>query len=715
MKPDFAGWATKNGLECSDGRTIMPGAFRDQDDTVVPLVWQHGHNSPENVLGHVRLQNRDEGVYCEAFFNDTGPAKHAKRLVQHRDINMLSIWANKLIERSKKVLHGSIREVSLVLSGANPGALIDTLSIAHDFGGEELEGEAIIHTGLALIHSEDGAGDQDPAFSDDAEGGDADADTDTDGDADVDPDANSDGNADDDADADTDADSDADADGNADDNVEHAEGDEPPMIDEIIDGMSDTEKGVMLYMMNQAAEAAVAEATAEHSDINNDADQLGKEEEDTDMGKIQHNAFEDNDKDGNKMGDVLCHDDMTAELYHGILESAEDIGSLKKAAENFALAHGITDISTLFPEAKTITDVPEFRKRRTEWVNVVLEGVRKNPFSRIKTISADLTYEDARAKGYVKGSLKKEEFIPVLARVTLPTTIYKKQKLDRDDMVDITDFDVVAWLKGEMRVMLDEELARAILMGDGRDISHEDKINEQSIRPIANDHELYTTTVNVNLDDASSQAGEIVDKLIMNRKHLRGSGLPTMFTTETYIALFMLLKDTTGRRIYRSLEELATELRVKEIVAVEAMEEYDDLVAIICNPIDYVLGADRGGQVSMFDDFNIDYNKYLYLIETRCSGALVKLKSAIVVKRVAGSVTLLTPTSPTFNSNTGVVTIPTQTGVVYKDAEDDTLSAGAQAAIGAGETVTIHAVPSGGSYAFDNSEDDTWSFTRESS
>lgn len=680
MEADFSGWATKNGLKCTDGRTIMPNAFQHQDQMTVPLVWQHGHNDPENVLGHAILENREEGVYAYGFFNDTAKAEHAKSLVAHKDINMLSIWANQLIERSSKVFHGAIREVSLVLSGANPGALIDNITIRHSDDDEQID-EAIIYTGLELergdlSHGED---EEEPEVEveepevevEEEEAEETPAVEETEGEA-----------------------------------VEHAATNGGDSADssnltlaDIYNSMTQEQQDLLHFMIGEALDSA----SAQHSDIedNNDAE-TGKEG----TTEMKHNVFE--TKDDTTVKHELSHSDIES-----IVADASRVGSLKEAVTSYALSHGIDDIDNLFPDAQAIDSVPEFRKRRTEWVNVVLEGVRKSPFARIKTLSADLTFEDARAKGYVKGSLKKEEFFAVAKRVTTPTTIYKKQKLDRDDMIDITDFDVVSWLKGEMRIMLDEEIARAILFSDGRDVSHEDKINEQNVRPIAKDNEVYTTTVNVNLDDASSTAAEIIDALILNRRHLRGSGLPTMFTTESYIAQFMLLKDTTGRRIYKSLDEVAAELRVTTIVAVEAMEEDDEIVAVIVNPIDYVLGADRGGQVSMFDDFDIDYNNYKYLIETRISGALVKLKSALVVKKVAGSVVLIMPDAPTFVSDTGVVTIPTQTGVVYKNAAGSTLSAGAQTAIAAGATVIIYAEPASSSYAFSNDNDDQWAFTRE--
>jgi hypothetical protein len=436
------------------------------------------------------------------------------------------------------------------------------------------------------------------------------------------------------------------------------------------------------------------------SDDNLDDDTKGS-------GSMKHNVFEDDKKGSKPEPVVLSHSDVQA-----IVSDATKVGSLKEAVENYALSHGIEDIDLLFPEARTLADAPELFGRRVEWVQKLLNGVRKSPFSRIKTMSADITVQEARAKGYIKGNLKKEEFFRVARRITTPQTIYKKQKLDRDDVIDITDFDVVVWLKGEMRIMLDEELARAILVGDGRAVDDPDKINEDNIRPIATDNEVYTTTVNVNIDDTNSSVQEIIDAIVTNRNQLRGTGLPTLYTSETYISRFMLLKDGVGRRIYRNLDELASELRVQEIVSVEVLEEDPTIVAILVNPVDYVVGADRGGNVSMFDDFDIDYNQYKYLIETRCSGALVKLKAAMVVRTVPGSDVLLAdPQDPDFDPTTNVVTIPTVANVTYYNYDTNTaLVAGAQPALAEGETLNVEARPAAG-FFFQNNANDQWSFT----
>lgn len=652
MEADFSGWATKAGVKCSDGRTIMPGAFRHQDKVKVPLVWQHGHSDPENVLGHALLEERDEGVYAYGFFNRSDNASpkvaHAKALVDERDINHLSIWANQLIEKASRVIHGSIREVSLVLSGANPGALIENVSIRHGDGGEDiLDDEVIIYTGLELEHA---------------------AGTAT---------KNSDTN-------------------------DSSENESGETIEDLYNGMSDKQKNVVHYLVGQALETSAdstdtTDDTAEHDNLNND-----KNEEGT---NVTRNVFE---KDGDKKiaSIALSHEDIK-----GIVGDATKNGSMKQAVENYMLAHGITDIETLFPEATALTAAPEFFARRTEWVNGVLSGARKTPFSRIKTHWADLNFDEARAKGYIKGTMKKEEFFGTASRVTTPATIYKKQKLDRDDIIDITDFDVVAWMRGEMRLMLDEEIARAILIGDGRAVDDEDKIPEGNIRPIAKDDELFTVVINVNLDDASSTVQEVIDAIVSQRAHYRGTGMPTLYTTELYIAKFLLLKDTLGRRLYTSLDQLATELRVSSIVPVEVLETEPDIVAVIVNMADYSIGADKGGQVTMFDDFDIDFNQYKYLIETRISGALTKLKSAMVVKKVGSTLVLVSPSAPTFNSETGVVTIPADANVDYQDASDDSsLTPGAQPALADGESLVVNVVPDAG-YYLASSEDDQWTFT----
>lgn len=666
VEHDFSGYATKAGLRCTDGRTIMPGAFKHQDQAKVPLVWQHGHNDPENVLGHAILENREDGVYAYGYFNSSAKAAHAKSLLEHGDINMLSIWANELIEKAGRVLHGAIREVSLVLSGANPGAVIESVTLRHSDGfTTELDDEAIIYTGLELEHS---------LIKDNSDILHAVAKVD-----------------------------------------EKMAEDKEMTVQDIYDSMTEEQKNVVNFLVGEALASAEGEMAQSNLDDNATAqevyDSLNDQQKELvdalfeEAKQINHSNTKGEDEmtrnifENNEKKNVISHEDL-----RGIVADATKNGSLKDAVESYALAHGITDIEQLFPEATAIDNVPEWLKRRTEWVSKLLGDARKSPFSRIKTLHADITLDEARAKGYVTGALKKEEFFGVSKRITTPTTIYKKQKLDRDDMIDITDFDVVSWLKSEMRLMLDEEIARAVLIGDGRDVSHEDKINEGNIRPIAKDHELYTTTINVNLGNAGSSAQEIVDAIVSNRKHYKGTGTPTMYTTETYIAQFLLLKDTLGRRIYKDLSELAAELRVAEIVPVEVMEEEADLVAVVVNPQDYVLGADKGGAISMFDDFDIDYNQHKYLIETRLCGALVKMKSALVVKKVASTAVLVAPEAPSFDG-VDEITIPTQTGVRY--LKNGVVVTGTVVITA---TTTIYAEPTSG-YYFATSEDDSWTFS----
>jgi hypothetical protein len=659
MEADFSGYATKAGLKCTDGRTIMPDAFKHQDSAKVPLVWQHGHTDPENVLGHALLENREDGVYAYGFFNESAKAKHTHGLVEHGDITMLSIWANDLIERAGRVLHGAIREVSLVLSGANPGALIENVTIRHSDGEEtSLDDEVIIHTGLNFDFVKHAITNTSALKPDETNTGDT-------------TNANNNNNSEE-------------------------------TVQDIYDSMNEKQKQVLHYMVGEAMMNTGSDSTAQQSNINDET----KNEKGNEM---RHNIFEDEKKDKKDPPYVLSHADV-----QGIIADATKNGSLKESVEAFCLSHGITDIDVLFPDAVAIDKVPEFLQRRTEWVNGFLGGTRKSPFSRIKTLWADLTLDEARAKGYVTGNLKKEEFFGVAKRTTIPTTVYKKQQLDRDDIVDITDMDVVTWLKSEMRVMLDEEIARAALMGDGRDVADGDKINEGNIRPISKDHELYATTLYVNMLDANSSVQEFVDAVITNRHYYKGTGLPTMYTTESMIAKFMLLKDTLGRRIYSNLADVASELRVASIVAVEVMEDDPTLLAIFVNPTDYVMGATRGGEVSMFDDFDIDYNQYKYLIETRLCGALVRLKSAIVVREAAADHASVTPNDPTFVASTGVVTIVATTGVVYKNADTDaTLSTGAQTALAVGATLNVRATAADG-YFIPNTEDAYWSFTRSS-
>lgn len=560
---DFSGWATKNDLKCSDGRTIRKDAFKDCDGMTVPLVWNHDHTEAFNVLGHAELENRPEGVFTYGYLNDTEMGRHAKELVRHGDITSLSIYANKLQQVGGNVMHGVIREVSLVLAPANPGAHITDVIEHSDIMGDYDDGDAYIECGDApeIYHAE-----EEPEKKDELE--------------------NSDGG-----------------------DKKMAE----KTLKDVIDTMTEEQKEAMYTVVGLALE--------------NGGDN-GDDEEDA---EVKHNVF-DNDNEEN----TLTHAEMSE-----ILADGKRYGSLKEAF----LQHGIDNIETLFPDNKALNTPPEFYKRDTTWVAKVMNGVHHTPFSRIKSTYADITADEARAKGYVKGNAKVEEVIAVLKRTTNPTTIYKKQKLDRDDVIDITDFDVVSWLKGEMRMMLDEELARAFLVGDGRSAAADDKINEGNIRPIWTDDDVYTIKQVINVasnatDDAKAKA--IIRGIVKSRKEYKGSGNTVFFTTEDYITDMLLMEDTTGRIIYDSMDKLATAMRVRSIVTVPVMEGLKrtvgstvrDLVGIIVDLSDYNVGADKGGAVNMFDDFDIDYNAQKYLIETRCSGALTKPKSAIAIEMV---------------------------------------------------------------------------------
>lgn len=573
MKYDFSGWATRNNIKCSDGRTILKDAFKQHDGQTVPLVWNHQHNESANVLGHAVLENRDEGVYAYCTFNDTEAGKNAKLLVEHGDVTALSIYANQLKQKGSNVMHGTIREVSLVLAGANPGAFIDSV-IRH---GEFCEDEAVIYTGeeLTLQHADDPS---DKADKKDKKG---------------------------------------------DDEVDNNE----KTIQDVFDTLNEEQKNVVYALIGQALEdKSMAQSAIEENENNIEED--GGEQE------MKHNVFEGKETENN---DVLSHDAMET-----ILKDAKRYGSLKESFLAHADSYGITDIEWLFPDAKNVNTPPDFIKRDDSYVQKVMRGVHHVPFSRIKSMFADITADQARAKGYIKGNLKKEEVFTLLKRTTTPTTIYKKQKLDRDDVVDITDFDVVAWLKMEMRMMLDEEIARAILVGDGRSSSDDDKINEMNIRPISRDEDLYCVKAPVAVAAAATEdeiAKAFIRTVIKSRKEYKGSGSPTLFTTEDVITNCLLLEDKNGRVIYDTVDKLATALRVKEIVPVEVMENAKTMVnkvekplmAIMVNLVDYYVGADKGGAINMFDDFDIDYNQQKYLMETRCSGALVKPFSAIAV------------------------------------------------------------------------------------
>ena len=605
IKYDFSGYATKSGLKCSDGRTILKDAFKHQDGQTVPLVWQHLHNEPSNVLGHAILENREDGVYCYGTFNDTEAAQTAKSLVSHGDISSLSIYANQLEEKAKNVIHGSIREISLVLAGANPGAWIDNLSFAHSDGSETpVEDEAIYSSGEGLSHADTPPAKEDPMANDTRTVAEV---FDT-----LNPEQKTVVYA-----------MIAQALGDnemASSAVEHADG--VTAIQELFDALSDEQKTTVYGAMTHAIEKTNPEDDLKHS--NNEGDSIMKK-----------NVF-DQTTDTEKKN-VLSHDQLAT-----IVADAQRCGSLKNSFLQHATEYGFDPIDVLFPDAKyTNTNGPEVIKREDTWVTTLLAECTHTPFSRIKTAVANITADEARAKGYVTGALKKEQIIPLLKRTTTPTTVYKKQKLDRDDVVDITDFDVVIWLKAEMRGMLNEELARAILIGDGRDASDEDKINEGNIRPIITDNaDVYIHRASV-ADDAT--ADEIIDEFIRVRKYYKGSGNPTLYTGTDLLTDMLLIKDTLGRRIYKDVAELASVLRVSKVVEVELMNGatrevsegvFNTILGIVVNMRDYTIGADKGGQVSMFDDFDIDYNQYKYLIETRVSGALTRPKSALIVEKL---------------------------------------------------------------------------------
>jgi len=590
-KYDFGGWATRNNLLCSDGRTIRKDAFKDCDGTTVPLVWQHnGLEGPENILGHALLRNMDDGVYCYGKFNDTENGKLAKNLVDHGDITSLSIFANRLKQIGSDVIHGSIKEVSLVLSGANPGAYIETV-MSHSDSSEE---DAVLYNPM--------------------EGFDFDTDPDAVEHSDTKQD-DSDAKEEDSSDSDKKLFNDESSDNEE---VQHDDSDDRTVAD-IFDTLTEEQKTVVFAIYSALLQQ--------------------QKEEETDM---KHNCF-DNDTEPME-NDVLTHDDI-----RDIFKDAKRIGSLKEAVlehgDGIEVTYGVENIDYLFPDAKSVTNTPTFIKRDTGWVSTVMSGVHHSPFSRIKSLFANITEDAARAKGYIKGRFKKEEVFSLLKRVTTPTTVYKKQKLDRDDIVDIVDFDSAAWIKSEMRGMLDEELARAYMIGDGRLPSDDDHIPEDHIRPIWTDSDLFTIHRTVlNGTDDSETALNFIDAAIRSRKSYKGSGNPTLFTTEDMLTECLLLKDGVGHDLYDSVSKLATKLRVKDIVTVPVMEnatrevtvngssKHLKLLGIIVNLKDYTVGADKGGSVNMFEDFDIDFNAEKYLIETRCSGALTEPFSAIALE-----------------------------------------------------------------------------------
>lgn len=620
-KFDFSGYATKNDLRCSDGRTIKQDAFKHNDGDVVPLVWQHSHNTPENILGHALLENRDDGVYAYGKFNETPAGMSAKELIAHGDITQLSIYANGLKQRGGDVIHGSIKEVSLVLSGANPGAVIDNVRLAHGDGYiEDLEDEAVIYTGLEIKHADGG---------------------------------------------------------------ERTVGD-------VFDEMTEEQKNVVYAMLAEVISGGDDGEDIEHSDEDYDYDDEYDEDEFEHSNyeggnQMKRNVFDGQNQDNQDNESVLSHAEFSA-----IVEESRKTG--QASLRDVFMAHaeqeyGIENIDILFPEARTLTPTPTFIQRENSWVAKVLAGVRKSPFARIKSTAADITADEARARGYIKGNRKKEEVFKLLKRATTPTTIYKKQKLDRDDIIDITDIDVVMWMKGEMRMMLDEEIARAILIGDGRPVDSDDKINEEHIRPIAFEDDLYAPKINV---ASNISPVDLVDVIMRSKPQYKGTGLATLFTTESVLTDMLLIKDKIGRRLYGTEAELAAALRVKEIIAVEVMETLPNIIGIYVNLNDYVVGADKGGNVNMFDDFDIDFNQYKYLIETRISGALVNPFTALVFQKAKGKT--VEPKEPTYNPATGVITIPNTDGVEYfLDGKYDEPVTGSKTLVNQGDSGVIEA------------------------
>ena len=600
---DFAGYVTKNNVRCADGAIIAHDAFKDQDGERVPLVWMHQHNDIGNVLGNVLLQNRPDGVYGYGSLNETEGADIARAILKHDDVTAMSIWANGLTRKGSEVVHGTIREVSLVLAGANPEARINQV-LSHSansdddlyyFGDED---NKLVHSNNADIAYEDDYLD----YIEHAEKEDNVADT------------------------------------SKNDTASSNESSDDRTIEDIVNTMNDDQKKALYYLVGQALK--------NDSDSDDTVDDTSKED------TVKHNVF-DNDIVSGNSDDTLVHDAMNE-----IIAGAKDGYSMRRVFNDYvsehqddgagdAIAHaatyGVEPVDYLFPDAKTINTTPEFIQRDTGWVARLMNAVHHTPFARVKSIFADITADEARARGYMKGKLKKEEVFTLLKRTTTATTVYKKQKMDRDDIVDITDFDVIAWLKGEMRMMLDEEIARAILIGDGRLTSDDDHIPEDHIRPIWKDAELYTINPVIQLEGTETEddiARSFIRTAIKARKDYKGSGNPILFTTEDFLTDMLLLEDKIGHPLYDSVEKLATKLRVSSIVTVEVMEgqtrevegKTRTLMGIIVNPRDYNVGADRGGAVNMFDDFDIDYNQQKYLIETRCSGALIKPYSAIAIE-----------------------------------------------------------------------------------
>lgn len=668
MEADFSGWATKYDVRCTDGRIIDASAFTHMDKKSVPLVWQHQHGDIANVLGHVNLESRPEGMWAEGFFNGTENGEIAKKMVLNKDLDSLSIFAKKLQQQGSIVKHGVLTEVSLVKGGANAEARIENVNIMHgdDIVGED-ETEAVIFSGDSLQH-------------DDSEGEIVGNKTETD-------------------------------------KLAHAAAgtateEDDDSIQDVIDSMSEKQQKVMYLVVDQALAGENTDEdgdTAAHSDeITLDEDTLAHIDG-TIADKIKEgianmgNVFEQN-------GTAVAQKErprLNSEQLQTILNDGAKHGSLKESFLAHADEYGIADINLLFPNSQLDQNGVTWVSRRMEWVDVVLNAVHKSPFAKVKSLSADITPDEARAKGYVKGSLKKDEVLRMLKRETTPTTVYKKQKLDRDDIVDITEIDILAWIKGEMRVMLDEEIARAILVGDNRESDDPDKIDEQKIRPVAYDIDMYNTTVQLS---SILTTDALIDAIVDGLNSYKGTGTPVFYTTRKVFTKMILSKDGVGRRLYPTKAELAAALTVADIVTVEAMEINSDIIGVVVNLYDYNVGADKGGEINLFDFFDIDYNQQKYLLETRMSGALVKPKSAVTF--VVNSANVITPQAVTFVNSTGIATVPAQTGVVYKNQDTGaTLASGAQVAISVGQTLNVEAFPAE-DYGLTHNADRFWSFTR---
>lgn len=639
MDYDFGGWATRNNIECSDGRVIMKDAFKQNDGQKVPLVWNHQHDDPNEVLGHALLENREEGVYAYCKFNDTDSGRQAKALVVNGDVDKLSIYANKLKSQMNNVVHGCIREVSLVLAGANPGAFIDSVITHSDESGDEEE--AVIYTDedLEIITDKNEVSEESKAQEENPENNKNESEKSESENSEKDSSSNNEESSQEESESD--------------DEVEHS--DKSMDVEDVFADLKDDDKNVIYSLIGEVEKTGKVNAnngkfvkvfeglTDEQQEmvyalVGKAADEYDNKNKDNKEGEkeiMKHNVFEKDEKN-----DTLVHSEIVADA----LADAKKYGSMRESFLEHAAANNIQNVDYLFPEAKELNTPPVVIKDNEEWVNVIMNSVRRSPFSRVKTTFAKMDETTARAKGYIKGKMKADIALSLLKRVTTPTTVYIKNTMDRDDVIDITDFDVVTWLKGEMRGQLNKELALAMLLGDGRNVSDDNKINEQNIRPIVSDDNLYTikyeiksgrdykNTGNSASDNDSLYKG-IIRGAIKSRKEYKGSGKPTFFTTEDILTDLLLIEDQNGRVIYDSIEKLATAMRVSKIVTVPEMESRTDIYGIIVNFNDYTAGADKGGHVGMFDDFDIDYNQMKYLMETRMSGALTVPYSAIVLKK----------------------------------------------------------------------------------